>query len=169
MNYEAAWGLMADLIAELRKNGETVPADVMRDLRAAKTMIEILKVDGSHSESILRIEEYLSNVESYLMPVVQTKLEAKYMEQWTGKMLEARVDAQPCGAESPAKFPVGLPRDARWVRIQDLKETPPEKIRNLAEEEGLKYRIEENGHVLVYGEEAKVKRFVKKIMGLHES
>jgi len=32
-----------------------------------------------------------------------------------------------------------------------------------------KYKIEEDGHILVYGEEAKVKRFVKKITELHES
>ena len=65
MGYEETWKVLADLIAELRKKGEVIPASVMNDLRSAKTMMQIFKADPSHIENIPRIETYLENVEFF--------------------------------------------------------------------------------------------------------
>jgi hypothetical protein len=43
MSYEEKWKVLADLLAELQEKGETIPADVINDLRSAKTMIQVLK------------------------------------------------------------------------------------------------------------------------------
>jgi len=37
MGYGEAWKVLADLIVELRKKGEVIPANVMNDLKSAKT------------------------------------------------------------------------------------------------------------------------------------
>ncbi|MCW4020485.1 MAG: DUF2096 family protein [Candidatus Bathyarchaeota archaeon] len=153
---------MADLLAELRRTGETVPAKVMRDIRAAKTMIEILKVNQSRSENLLRIEEYLNNVESYLVPAAKSRFGTEYVEEWMNKIVEAQKSVQAWEPKPPKRFPVGIPRDKRWVRIEPSEEIPIEKIKHLSKELGLKNKTQEDGYVLVYGEEDKVKEFVKK-------
>jgi len=150
------------LVAELRKSRESVPSSVMKDLRSAKTMIEILKVDPSRSEHLLRIEEYLNNVESYLAPAAREKFGQEYVDQWMERVVEARKSDQPWEAESTRRFPVGIPRAKTWVRMESSREMPEERIEQLAEEGGLGFRTEKDGYVLIYGEEARLKRFVRK-------
>jgi hypothetical protein len=151
---------LADLVAELRKSGESVPSDVIRDLRSAKTMIEILRMDQSRSQNLLRIEEYLSNVESYLVPVAKRKFGERYADEWVEKVVEAQRSVRACEKKPPARLPVGIPRDKRWVRIMPSVEIPIEKIKQLSEEIGLKHMAQKDGYVLVYGEESKVRIFV---------
>lgn len=162
LNYEALWKLMSDLVADLRKSGGFVPPQVMRDLRAAKTMIEIVRMDRSRSENLLRIDEYLANVESYLVPAAKRRLGQEYVDAWMDKLAEAQRSVQMWEMEAPRRLPVGVPRDKRWVRIKPSEEAPIEKIERLSEEMGLGHRIQEDGYVLVYGEEDEVKEFVKK-------
>jgi hypothetical protein len=170
MNYEALWKLMADLVAELRKSGESIPASVIKDLRSAKTMIEILKVDQSRSENLLRIEEYLNNVESYVMPTAKRKIGRKYVDEWMNKLAETQRSLQALEIEPSIRFPIGIPRDKSWVRIKPSEEIPMEKIKRLSKEIGLKHKTQEDSYVLVYGEEDKVKRFMKKTAELfHKS
>lgn len=153
---------MADLVAELQRSGESVPSEVMKDLRSAKTMIEILKVDQSRSEHLLRIEEYLNNVESYVMPAAKMKFGEEYADEWMKKTLEAQRTVRALKEEPTGRFPIGIPRDRLWVRMEPSKEMPKEKIERLAKEEGLDFRTEEDGYILVYGEENRLKRFVRK-------
>jgi len=162
LNYEALWKLLADLAADLRKSGESMPADVMKDLRNAKTMIEILKLDRSRSENLLRIEEYLNNVESYLVPIAARKFEKKYVDEWMSKIVEAQGSIQSFEREPLKRFPIGIPRDKRWIRIKPSEDIPTEKIKQFSKEIGLNHKIQEDGYVIVYGEEDKVKEFVKK-------
>ncbi len=168
MNYEATWKIMEDLLAELRKSGETVPPSVMKDLRSAKTLMEVLRVDHSCTENLLRIEEYMNNVESYLVQVAKEKFGEKYVEEWTCRLMEAQ-SATPSAETVPkVGFPIGIPRDARWVRVKH-GEASMESIKHLCREEGLKCRTEEDGNMLVYGKEARVKSFVRKMAKLSES
>jgi hypothetical protein len=169
LNYEALWRLMADLVTQLRKSGESIPASVMKDLRSAKTMIEIFKVDQSRSENLFRVEEYLNNVESYLIPAAQRRFGVRYAEEWMGKLLEARKSDQLWETRLPNKSPKGLPRDKSWVRIGDIRGVSPERVIRLSEEAGLKYKVQEDGRVVVYGEESKVKIFIKKLARLSRS
>ena len=71
LNYDALWKLMADLIRDLKRRGESIPPQIMKDLRSMKTMIEIAKIDRSNPNVISRISEYLNNLESYLMPMAR--------------------------------------------------------------------------------------------------
>jgi hypothetical protein len=166
LDYEAAWGLMSNLIAELRKSGEVIPMNVMSDLRAAKTMMEVYKVDQSHSESLLKIEEYLANLESYLMPVVKKRLGEEQMNMWLNSLAETQRHVPSWESKPHKSFPIGVPRDSKWVRIEPSNEITIEKIKHLTRQIGLKSKIQKDGNVLVFGEEQKLKLFVKNMAEL---
>jgi hypothetical protein len=163
LNYEATWELMSNLIAELRKSGEAIPVKVMRDLRAAKTMMEVYKVDRSRSENLLRIEEYLANLESYLVPEAKKKLGEEYINKWLNNLAETQRRIPAWKSKPPKGFPVGVPRDSKWVRIEPSDKIPIEKIKRLTKQNGLKSEIQADGYALVFGEEQKLKQFVKKM------
>ncbi|MDH5634250.1 MAG: DUF2096 domain-containing protein [Candidatus Bathyarchaeota archaeon] len=166
MGYGEIWKILDDLIIEFRKRGETIPANVMEDLRAAKTMIHVWKADPSHAENIPSIEMYMSNVESYLIFAAQKKFGAKFAENWMEKLREARKTIhwgeKERKRESVSKFVPGLPRGEKWVRIQVSVETPKNEIKRLASECGLSTREQTDGYMLVFGGDEKLKLFVHK-------
>jgi len=164
MNYEEVWKTLADLITEFRKRGETIPPDVMEDLRAAKTMIQVFKADPSHVENIPSIETYLGNVESHLIFTAQKKFGSDFVEKWMQKLREAREKTPREGVTKAAsRFVPGLPRGKRWLRVKISRETPRKEIERLAEECGLSCRAQRDGYVLVYGGGEDIKFFVKKM------
>ena len=163
MGYNEVWKAVADLITEFRKRGETIPHDVMEDLRAAKTMIQVLRADPNRRENLSSIELHLGNVESYLIFQAQKKFGAKFVEEWMQKIREARESkAESEQLPSASKFVPGLPRGPKWVRVQITEETPEKEIRNVAEDSGLSCSMQSYGFLLVFGEEEKLKLFVKK-------
>ena len=162
MGHDEVWKTLADLITEFRRRGESISSNVMEDLRAAKTMIEVLRADPSRVENVSSIEMYLGNVESYLIFEAQKKFGSEFVEEWMKKIKEAR-ETRAAG-EKPApssKFVPGLPRGQKWVRVQVSKETPEREIKRLAEETGLSFKVQRDGYMLVYGDDERLKLFVK--------
>ena len=162
MGYDDVWRTLADLLTELRQKGETIPADVMKDLRSAKTMIQILKADATHTENIPRIETYLENVEFHLIFVAQERFGTEYVGRWMKKLDEARRKVYEREEAAP-RFVPGIPRGKRWVRVQVSKETPQKDVERLAEENRLSYKMQDDGYVLVYGKNENIKSFVKRL------
>ena len=162
MGYEEIWKVLADLLTELRKTGETIPPHVMNDLRSAKTMIHILKADPTHTENIPRIETYLENVEFHLVSTAQERSGSEYVEQWMKKLEEARKKVYETEEAAP-RFVLGIPRGKRWVRVQVSEDTPQGYIERLAKENKLSHKMQKNGYMLVYGESESIKSFVKKL------
>jgi len=164
MGHDEVWKTLADLITEFRGRGESIPSNVMEDLRAAKTMIQVLRADPNRIENVPSIELYLGNVESYLIFEAQKKFGSEFVEEWLQKIREAR-ETKAVG-EKPApssKFVPGLPRGQKWVRVQVSKETPEKEIKKLAEDTGLSFKVQRDRYMLVYGEDEKLKLFVKKL------
>jgi hypothetical protein len=166
MGYGEIWKILDELIIELRKRGETIPSDVMEDLRAAKTMIQVLKADPSRTENVPSIEMYLGNVESYLIFTAHQKLGADLTESWMQKIHDARKTIQPKAEEKSwqptSKFVPGVPKGQRWLRVQVSHETPESEIERLAGDFGLATKTQPDGYVLVYGDEEKLKLFIHK-------
>jgi len=165
MGYGEIWKILDDLIIEFRKRGENVPPNVIEDLRAAKTMIQVLKADPTRTENVPSIEMYLENVESHLIFTSQ-KFGPKFAESWMRKLYEARKTVR-MGEEEKAweptsKFVPGLPRGQKWVRVQVSAETPKNEMKKLAAECGLSTRMQTDGYMLIYGDGAKLKLFVQK-------
>ena len=162
MRYEGIWEVLADLVTELRKKGEVIPAGVMNDLRSAKTMIHVLRADPTHVENVPRIETYLENVEFHLVSLAQKKFGSKFAEQWMKKLGKAQ---QTTSEEEDvvSRFVPGLPRSECWVRVQVSEGTPQGDIEKLAEDNGLSHRLQKNGYVLVYGDREDLKSFVGRL------
>jgi len=166
MGYGEIWKILDELIIEFRKRDEDIPANVIEDLRAAKTMIQVLKADLARTENIPSIEMYLGNVESYLIFTADQKFGAEFAENWMQKLREARktirVGEEEKAWEPSSKFVPGVPRDKKWLRVQISAETPESEIKKMAGEFGLSTRMQTDGYVLVYGDEEQLKLFVQK-------
>ena len=161
MDWEARWEKLANVITDLRRKGEVVPFHVINDLRSAKTILEILKIDREHPENVSRLEEYLGNVEAYVFSVAERKLGKKYVDSLLERFCEE--EGKPAEAKTQMRFHPDLPREERWIRIQATDEAPIEVIRKIAGECNLKCRAEEDGYALVYGRDDEIKIFVRRI------
>ena len=166
MGYAELWKLLDDLVVEFRKREETIPPEVIEDLRAAKTMIEVLKANPTRAENIPSIEMYLGNVESYFILRAHQRFGTKFADSWMNKLCETRktirIGAQEKALESPSKFITGAPKDQKWLRVQISSETPENEIKRLASESGLSTKMQQDGFVLVYGDGNKLKMFIQK-------
>ena len=159
MSYEEKWKSLADLLTELQKRGEKIPATVIADLRSAKTMIQVLKADPTHTENSSRLDTYMRSVESYIIFAAE-KLGTETVEEWL-KKLEATKTAKKKNAAAGYRFSSGVPRDKSWMRIKILDDTPLEDVKNLVKESKLSHKMQENGYMLVYGNENNIKSFVR--------
>lgn len=164
MGYEEAWKVLENLVAEFRKQGISISLETMNDLRAAKTMMEVLKADASRLEYVPTIEAYLESVESQLMGLALEKFGQAFVKQWIKKLNAARKEIEKEKVESKvSRFVLGVPRGEYWVRILLSEGIPKENVQKLAEKIGLSCKMQEDGYILVYGAKEKVKEFVKKI------
>ncbi len=162
MSYERKWKLLADLLTEVQERGEKIPADVLNDLRSAKTMIQVLKADPTHIESISRIDTYLRTVESYTIFTME-KQGKENVEEWLKKLKEPeRVENNEKG-KTTSRFVTRVPRNKNWMRIQISEDIHREEMKKLAKENGLSYRLEKNGYIIVYGDKENIKSLVKRL------
>ena len=160
MIYEKKWKVLADLLIELQKRDEKIPVDVMKDLRSSKTIIQVLKVDPTHTESISRMDTYLRNVEAYAIFAAE-KLGPKTAEEWLRKIKETNIAKTNNKTKVVPRFVSGVPRDKKWLRVQTSEDTPPEEVKKLVNINNLSFKMQENGCILVYGNEKNIKSFVK--------
>jgi len=161
LGYLAVWKVLEEMITDLKKKGTLVPADILNDLRNARTLINVLKADPTRLETSQKIEEYLNNVEAYLISEGQ-RFGDKYIEGWVKRLEEASrkvFDEE----EEETRFVPGLPRDQRWIRIKPSEEMPIETLKALAGELNLSFEVQSDGFLLVYGEDKRLKDFVKKM------
>ena len=164
MNYEIVWKALSDLATELKRRGEALPPSIMKDLRSAKTMIEIIKADPTCTECIPKIEGYLDMAESALILHVQERFGPELAEKWMRKIETVRKKAYEEEMETEikaSKFIPGVPRDKAWIRIEITDKTPKEIIEEAVRETGLSCDFQEDKYALVYGEKLKIKNFVK--------
>jgi len=162
MSYERNWKLLADLLTELQEKGEKIPADVLNDLRSAKTMIQVLKADSTHIESISRIDTYLRTVEAYTIFTMEKQGKGN-VEEWLKKLKgPERIEINE-KEEKNSTFITRVPRNKNWIRIQILEDIPREEMKKLVEENGLSYRLEQNGYILVHGDKENIKSLVKRL------
>ena len=157
MKYPCQQGL-----TELQERGEKIPADVINDLRSAKTIIQILKADPTHTESISRIDTYLRSIESYVIFAAE-KLGTETVEEWLKKLEDTRIAENIESIEATPRFIPGVHRDTKWIRIQISEDIPSEDVKRLTKESQLSYKAQENGYILVYGNEENIKSFVKRM------
>jgi hypothetical protein len=158
MNQNSQWKVLADLLIELQKRGEKIPADVMNDLRAAKTIINVLKADPTHIENKSRIDTYLRNVESY---AILTAEKLGIIEECLKKLKQVEEGKDQERNGESTRFIPGVPRKKSWIRIQITGDNLQENVEKLVEESKLSHKMHKDGYMLVYGKEENIKIFVK--------
>jgi len=162
MGYLAVWKVLEEMITDFRKKGITLPADMISNLRHAKTLINVLRADPTHLDTSQKVEEHLLSIESYLVSEGQKRLGKGYAEQWLERLNEAGskvVEEE----ENETKFISGVPREQKWIRVKPSAELPIEGIKALADELNLSFNLQNDGCLLVYGEDRRIKIFVKKM------
>jgi len=168
MGYLAAWKVLEEMITDFRRREVTIPADVISNLRSAKTLINVLKADPNCMNTVQKVEEYLFCVESYLVSEGEKRFGKGYVEEWLGRLDEARrkvFDEE----EGETRFVTGIPREQKWIRVKPSDKLPLKKIKTLAEESNLTCNLQNDGYLLVYGEEERIKDFIKKMATKHGS
>jgi hypothetical protein len=157
----ATWKLLEDMMIELKKKGASIPPNVMEDLRAAKSMIKLSCMKGS-GDAIQKAEEFLANVEAYVINQAQTTFDSETADQWLRRLEDA--NAEVC--EEPTAentYVTGVPRDQKWVRVEPINNLPTERIQQLAKEQNLQVKPQKDGRLLVYGQPECIKEFLKKM------
>jgi hypothetical protein len=162
MGYLAAWKVLDEMVADFRKRGLVVRAEIMRDLRSAKTLINVLKADPSRVDTSQKVNEYLLSVESCLVSEGEKMFGTGYVEEWLKRLDEAGKKTLEKDEEK-AKFAPGIPREHKWIRVKPSTELSLEKLKMLAEESHLSYDVQNDGCLLVYGEDRRIKEFIKKM------
>ena len=160
-SYEQKWKVLADLLIELQKKGEKMPPEILEDLRSAKTIIHVLKADASHTENISRIENYLRNVEFYVISIAE-KFGPETVQDWL-KKLKDPTKKETLEKKADSRFVVGVPRDKNWVRIQIPEEMPLKEMKKLVKQNKLECTLQEDGYLVVYGEKNNIKSLVRNI------
>lgn len=156
----ASWKLLEDMMLELKKSGVTIPGKVVEDLRSAKSMIQLTKTEGSHGDALQKAEEYLANVEAYVVTEGQTVFGSEKVDEWLRRLEEA--NAQACEDEAVCdKFVTGVPRDQKWVRVEPMDDLNAEKVQKLANEYGMQVKTQADGRLVVYGLSENLKMFLK--------
>jgi hypothetical protein len=157
----ATWKLLEDMLIQLKNKGGSIPSDIMEDLRAAKSMITLSCMQGG-GDAIQKTEEYTANVEAYLINEVQKIYGSETADQWLKRLEEA--NAEVCDeTKTENNFVTGVPRDQKWVRVEPIKTLPTERILQLAKERKLQVKSQNDGRLLVYGQNEDIKIFLKKM------
>jgi hypothetical protein len=162
MGYTATWRILEDIIIELRKKGVTIPPDVMTDLKSAKLMINISQAEGSTGEITQKVEEYLANVEGYLITEAEKTFGSERVDEWLRRLEAASCEV--CEVkEEENKYISGVPRDQKWIRVEPIQSLPPERLKQLAQELNLTVNPQKDGRLVVYGQPEDIKEFLKKM------
>ncbi len=168
MGYLVVWKVFEEMITDLRKKGLVVSAEVMNDLKSARTIINVLEADPSYGDAVQKVEEYFSSLESYLVSEGQKKLGTEHVDAWFKRLSEARSRIFEEEKEK-TRFVHGVPREHEWIRIKPVAELPVEKLKELISESNLSYTVQEDGCLLVHGSGEQIKKFVKKIAIKHDA
>ena len=162
MGHVAVWKILEQMIADLRERGMEIPAEIMNDLKSAKTTLRILKVDPANPETLQKTEQYLMNVESYLVSEGQKKLGFTYVDEWLNRLDKAGKEK---GDEYPdeIRFIPGVPRQQKWIRVAPSAEMSVEKLKTTAHTLNLYCTLQKDGSLLICGENQGIRDFVKKM------
>ena len=166
MGYSDSWKILEEIVIEFRKRGITVPEKVMTDLRSAKTMIKLMEtVDRDRGEISLKLEQYLTSLEGYLITEAQKVFPPERIDDWLQRLDKPACDActSTVQTKEETRFISGVPRDQKWVRVKPISGLPIEKLETLANESNLSCMHDKEGHLVVYGKAENIKEFVKKM------
>ncbi len=164
MTHATTSRVLEEMIIELRKKGLLVPQNILTDLRAARSLMNVESADQKgHGETTPKIDEYLSTVEAYLVTEAEKVLPPEQVDEWLRRLETAGCDSCSIPEKEEKRFIQGIPRDQKWIRVEPLENMPLEKLEELAAEANISFREEDDGHLIVFGNAEDIKKFVKRM------
>jgi hypothetical protein len=166
MSHVAKSRIIEEIIIELRRKGLEIPPNVMSNLKSARTLMKVEKVDSKdQGETDPKIDQYISSVEAYAITEANRHFPGEKVDKWLTALDLASCDT--CVTiEKPKeekRFIPGVPRDQKWIRVEPINSLPIEKLEKMATENKLSFQRDKDGHLIVYGTDENVKIFVKKM------
>jgi hypothetical protein len=168
MGNVAVWKVLEEMIADFREKGRDVPAEIMNDLKSARTTLKILKVEPTNPETLQKIDQYMMKVESYLVSEGQKEFGFAYVDEWLNRLDNARREK---GDEDQdeTRFIPGVPRQEKWIRVTPATEISIESLETTAHGLGLQCTVQKDGSLLVCGGEQSIRDFVKKMASKYKT
>ena len=166
MSHVAKSRILEEIIIELRRKGLEIPLNILSDLKSARTLMKIEKADQKGiGETEPKIDEYLGDVEAYLITEAEKVFPHEKVEKWLETLDIASCDSCVTVVEEKEEMRMipGIPRDQKWIRLEPLESLPSERLEQMATDAKLSFKKEKDGHLVVYGSEEAVKGFVKEI------
>lgn len=154
--------LIEEIIIELRRKDMQIPPQVMSDLKAARTLMSVKK---ERSETEPQIDQYLRNVEAYIIEKADKLFPAEQVQKWLAALDIASCDSCVTVVEPKKEMRMipGVPRDQKFIRVEPIDTLPIEKLEQMATENKLSTRRDRDGHLIVHGSQKDIKTFVKKM------
>ena len=159
----AVWKTLEDLLMSLREKNVQIPVNVLEDLRAARSMIDLSHNEDAREEAVAKAEVYTANVEAYLISQAHEVFEQNIIDEWFKRLKEANSQADKETYATNSRFVVGVPHDQKWIRIETDNKLPEEYVLKLAEDWHLTVNKQTDGYLMVFGQLSDVKSFVKQI------
>ena len=159
----ASWKVLEDMLIDLKKKGVIIPENILADLRYAKSMIKLHCTQALGTGDVLqKAEELTANVEAYLVTEGQKIFGSEKVNQWLRTLEEANAEAcEEPGSEN--KFITGVPRDQKWVRVEAVKNLSAKRIEEIARKLDLEIKLQKDEKMIVFGQQEKIKEFIKKM------
>lgn len=157
MDYDLWWKTLETLLIELKEKGVNIPGKAFDDLKSAKTLMNIFKVDKRYEDSTQNIENYLRNVESHLLYLAENSFGKEYTQKYLEKIDKAQRKGAVSDIKAKSKFISGVPRGEHWVRIKTTDLIEKEQLERIIKRSGLSYQYEQDEYFLVSGDKTKIK------------
>jgi hypothetical protein len=106
---------------------------------------------------------YLEKVEANLLYLAESDIGEEYAREYLKKVTEARMKGLQEKTTVKPSFVSGVPKDKHWIRINVSELISVEELDALIERHSLSSKLQENDHLLVYGNKADVKEFITAI------
>lgn len=161
-NYAGVLGVFEAMIRELIEKGLKIPEKAVEDIKAARTLANILQSGQEDIDSIAKVLFYLQNVEIHLLPLAEAGVGREYADHWQNRMM----DAYRATAPKPARFSTyvsGVPKGEYFVRIKADELGGVPELDALLQEAHLSAAAQEDGYLLIRGRREDVSAFLKEI------
>ena len=160
MGYLDAWKVVEEMIVDLKGKGILISSDTMTELQSAKTLAHVLEAGTGQADVSQEIDKCFFNVESYIMSKGQMVFEPEYVEKWFTRLDQAK--KAPEETKDEPKLLPNIPRGAKWIRINPSTLSVDES-KKFADELHLSCIVQNEGFLLVHGEDAQLRELVRKM------
>ena len=163
-NHYSAAKVLDELMLQLMQNGREIPAHVVEDLKAGRSLASLLQRQPDDADIAAKATIALQNVEMNLLALAQQSGGTAYADQWQRQIIGAyQTDFVPEAPTPASKFVSGVPKGQHWIRILAVELAPVSELEQLLTEAGLSAEAQEDGYLLIHGEREKISGFLKNI------